>query len=51
MTPTFYETILSLTKQTPNDMELGKAVRRLIWKLDAAEASDPNQLKINFPEE
>ena len=36
MTPTFYETILSLTKQTPNDMELGNAVRRLIWKLDAA---------------
>jgi len=51
MTPTFYETILSLTKQTPNDMELGNAVRRLIWKLDTAEASDPNQLKINFPEE
>ena len=48
MTPTFYETILSLTKQTPNDMELGNALRRLIWKIETAEAADPNQLKINF---
>lgn len=51
MTPTFHETVLSLVKQLPNDMELGSAVRRLVWKLEAANAPDPNQLKINFPEE
>jgi len=51
MTPTFYETILSLTKQTPNDMELGNALRRLIWKIETAESVDPNQLTIKFPED
>ena len=51
MTPTFYETILSLTKQTPNDMELGNALRKLIWKIESSCAEDPNQLKIQFPED
>ena len=49
-TPTFQETIFSLTKQLPNDAELGNAVRKLTWKIDATNKlkieKDPNQVTI-----
>jgi hypothetical protein len=49
-TPTFYETIFSLTKQLPNDAELGNALRKLIRKLDDEDklkkANNPNQITI-----
>lgn len=48
-TPTFYETIKSLIKQHPNDMELGSAVRHLDWKIEESNQKDPNQLEIQFP--
>jgi hypothetical protein len=49
-TPTFYETIKSLHKELPNNMEFGEQVRSLIWKIEEANQPDPNQLKIEFPE-
>jgi|TARA_B110000908_G_scaffold129813_1_gene152579 hypothetical protein len=49
-TPTFYETIEGLTKQFPNNMELGASVRKLIWKTKEANQPAPNQLEIEFPE-
>ena len=48
-TPTFYEIIEGLTKQFPNNMELGTNIRNLVWKIKDANQPDPNQLEIPFP--
>jgi len=46
----FYETIASITKNTPNNMELGTSIRSLINKIEDSknkeEIKDPNQVTI-----
>ena len=45
----FYETIISITKNTPNNMELGNAVRSLINKIEDSRNTteeNPNQMSI-----
>ena len=45
----FYKTINDLVKSTPNNLELGDAVRKLIWKIEDSKKQtevDPNQVTI-----
>lgn len=45
----FYKTISDLVKSTPNNLELGDAVRKLIWKIEDSKKQtevDPNQVTI-----
>jgi hypothetical protein len=46
----FYETIASITKNTPNNMELGTSIRSLINKIEDSKKKeaikDPNQVTI-----
>ena len=37
----FYETIASITKNTPNNMELGTSIRSLINKIEDAKQVEP----------
>ena len=41
---------MALAEQHPNDMELGEKVREFYWAQKKTQA-DPNQLKIQFPDE
>ena len=49
MATSFYETIESIVKTTPNSFELGEAVRRLVIKIQDSkkeETKDSNQVSI-----
>jgi hypothetical protein len=41
MEPTFYETVHSITKSMPNNMDLGNAIRSLINKIEDAKQVEP----------
>ena len=41
MEPTFYETVRSITKSMPNNMDLGNAIRSLINKIEDAKQVEP----------
>lgn len=45
-----FSKIMTLVEQHPNDMELGQKVRELYWEQKQTKV-DPNQLKIQFPED
>ena len=45
-----FKQIMDLVELYPNDQELGKNVRQVYWA-QRNNVTDPNQLKINFPEE
>jgi hypothetical protein len=48
MKASFYETVLSIVKSTPNNMSLGDSVRALVYKIEESKKStdNPNQMNI-----
>lgn len=42
---------MTMVELTPNDMELGEAVRSYYYANYEKQQQDPNQLTIQFPEE
>ena len=38
----FYEIIKQITKNTPNDTELGNKIRRLFWQIDEDNSKNLN---------
>jgi len=46
MKATFYETVLSLVKSTPNNMSLGDSIRSLVNKIESA-VEQPNKTVTN----
>lgn len=53
MDGTYYKftEIMAMVELTPNDMELGEAVRSYYHTNYKKQQQDPNQLTIQFPEE
>lgn len=53
MDGTYYKfrEIMAMVELTPNDMELGEAVRSYYYTNYKKQQQDPNQLTIQFPEE
>jgi len=45
-----FKQIMDLVELYPNDQELGKNVRQVYWA-QRNNVTDPNQLKIEFPED
>ena len=41
-----HKTIIDLVKKYPNDMELGKHVRQLVWQLNEQNPKNEKQLSI-----
>lgn len=43
---------MDLVEQYPNNLDLGRKVRQFYWEIKESldSQSDPNQLKIQFPE-
>lgn len=41
-----HKTIIDLVKKYPNDMELGKHVRQLVWQLNEETSKNEKQLSI-----
>lgn len=49
MKPTFYEIVNELVKNTPNNLELGDSIRKLVWKIEDSKKPqevDPMQIDI-----
>jgi len=46
-----FKEIMTMVELTPNDMELGEAVRSYYYANYEKQQQDPNQLTIQFPEE
>lgn len=49
MKPTFYETVSSIVKSTPNNMSLGDSIRSLVNKIESAVSTleEPNNKVTN----
>jgi hypothetical protein len=45
-----FKQIMELVEQHPNDFDLGEKVREIYWN-QRKEQQNPNQLKIQFPED
>jgi hypothetical protein len=46
MKPTFYETVVSIVKSTPNNMSLGDSIRSLVNRIESV-VEQPNKAVTN----